>query len=81
MNEKFANFREFYVFYLSEHSNARSRRLHFVGTACVLALIFASLVTGRWRFLWLMPIVGYGFAWVAITTRSGTFAAAQKRPN
>ncbi|CAM5467669.1 hypothetical protein RLIN73S_06925 [Rhodanobacter lindaniclasticus] len=23
-----------------------------------------ALVTGQWRWLWLMPVAGYGFAWV-----------------
>ena len=35
---RFASFREFYPFYLAEHSNRTSRRLHFIGSCGVLAL-------------------------------------------
>ncbi|RZA28840.1 MAG: DUF962 domain-containing protein, partial [Lysobacteraceae bacterium] len=34
---RFASFREFYPFYLQEHSNRVSRRLHFIGSWGVLA--------------------------------------------
>ena len=30
---------------------------------CVIALLLFALVTGRYATLWLLPIVGYGFAW------------------
>ena len=36
---RFASFREFYPFYLEEHSNRTSRRLHFIGSCGVLALL------------------------------------------
>lgn len=29
--KKFGTFRDFYPFYLSEHSDVRNRRMHFVG--------------------------------------------------
>jgi len=74
MTAKFANFREFYAFYLGEHSNAQTRRLHFIGTASVLALVLAALITGRWGLFWFIPIVGYGFAWV------GHIAFEKNRP-
>jgi hypothetical protein len=61
---KFANFREFYPYYLSEHRDRRCRRLHFVGSTLVLLTLLLALVTGRLALLWLMPVIGYGFAWV-----------------
>jgi hypothetical protein len=42
---RFASFREFYPFYLSEHRNATCRKLHFVGTSLVLGLLLAAIVT------------------------------------
>jgi hypothetical protein len=63
-NVRFNSFREFYPFYLQEHSNITCRRLHFVGTSLVIALIVTVVVTGQWALLWALPIVGYGFAWV-----------------
>ncbi|MFM6976010.1 MAG: Mpo1-like protein [Sphingobacteriaceae bacterium] len=65
MKEKrFQSLKEFYPFYLTEHSNATSRRLHFMGTALVLLLLPASLLFHNARLLILIPFVGYGFAWV-----------------
>ena len=61
----FTSFRDFYPFYLGEHSNRNCRRLHFVGTSCVIATVVYALSTGRYGALWLMPLFGYGFAWVA----------------
>ncbi|MDZ4297102.1 MAG: DUF962 domain-containing protein [Moraxellaceae bacterium] len=63
-NVRFNSFREFYPFYLQEHSNITCRRLHFVGTSLVIALILTVVVSGQWALLWALPFVGYGFAWV-----------------
>ncbi len=65
MEEKrFQSLKEFYPFYLTEHSNHTSRILHFIGTGLVLLLLPASLLFHEVRLLILMPFVGYGFAWV-----------------
>jgi hypothetical protein len=62
--KRFANFAEFYPFYLSEHANRVSRRLHFTGTSGVIACVATALVSGnRWWFL-AAVVCGYGFAWV-----------------
>ena len=39
---RFASFREFYPFYLGEHSNPTCRRLHFVGSW--VALLFGFVL-------------------------------------
>ena len=39
---RFASFREFYPFYLAEHTHPVSRRLHFIGSCGVLALIVVA---------------------------------------
>jgi len=59
-----ASFREFYPFYLAEHSNRTSRRLHFVGTSLVLGFLVAAIVTLNPWWLLGMPLAGYGFAWI-----------------
>jgi hypothetical protein len=64
MSDKFQSFSEFYPFYLKEHSNSTSRKLHFVGSWLVLAVIAFSIWKGDYRFLLLVPLVGYGFAWI-----------------
>ena len=62
--KQFSSFKEFYPFYLGEHSNLTCRRLHFVGTWLVLAVPLAAWLRAEPVLLWLMPVVGYGFAWV-----------------
>ncbi len=60
----YSSFSEFYPFYLSEHSNPTCRRLHFVGTSLVIGIALLAILTGQWAWLWLMPVAGYGFAWI-----------------
>lgn len=74
MAERFASFRKFYPFYLSEHRNATCRKLHFVGTSLVLGLALAAVVTPYVWLAFLIPVAGYGFAWV------GHFAFEKNRP-
>ena len=74
MSARFASFREFYPFYLSEHRNAACRRLHFAGSAIVLALLVLAFVMRAWWLLALVPVAGYGFAWV------GHFGFEKNRP-
>jgi len=71
---RYANFREFYPYYLSEHANAMCRRMHFIGTSLVLIVFAAAVVTRDARWLWLAPLCGYGFAWL------GHFAFEKNRP-
>lgn len=60
----FSSFAEFYPFYLSEHSNRSCRRLHFIGSSLVIAMVLVALLTGQLGWLWLMPVFGYGCAWI-----------------
>jgi hypothetical protein len=62
--KEFRSFREFYPFYLSEHANHTSRRLHFVGTSVALALLIAAVVTQNWWLAGAALVQGYAFAWV-----------------
>ena len=71
--ERYRSFGAFYPFYLSEHVNPTSRRLHVVGTGLVLAAL-AAAVAVDWRFLILAPVVGYAFAWI------GHFFFEKNRP-
>lgn len=71
---RFASFREFYPFYLSEHTNPTCRRLHFVGSTLVLVVVTCAIVERDGRWLWLAPVAGYGFAWV------GHFLFEKNRP-
>lgn len=64
METRFRTFKEFYPFYLQEHANSTCRRLHFVGSSIVLLLLAVVMITGELKLLWLLPVVGYGFAWI-----------------
>jgi hypothetical protein len=65
MPTEFASFRQFYPFYLEEHRNPVSRRLHFAGSSLVLGVIIAVGVAALspWWLL-MLPVIGYGFAWI-----------------
>lgn len=62
--KKFKNFSEFYTFYLSEHSDRVNRRLHFSGCILIIVIVLFVIVTHIWIAFILVPLVGYGFAWV-----------------
>ena len=74
MEKEYTSFREFYPFYLSEHSDPTCRRFHFVGSALVLILLGYILLTANWVGLLALPVVGYGFAWI------GHFFFEKNRP-
>jgi hypothetical protein len=59
----FASFRDFYPFYLGEHTHPTSRRLHVCGTLLALTVLVVALASGRWALLLAVPVIGYAFAW------------------
>jgi hypothetical protein len=61
----YRTFREFWPFYLREHSRPRTRALHYAGTTLVVLIAFAAVATGRWVLLAALPVAGYSFAWAA----------------
>ncbi len=74
MKKEYKSFAEFYSFYLTGHSSRTNRRLHFTGTFLVILTLIYALVTQEWFFLILMPVFGYGFAWV------GHFGVEKNKP-
>ena len=71
---RYATFRDFYPYYLSEHSNTACRRLHFVGSSLVLGCLVMLVRTANPLWLLYALLCGYGFAWV------GHFAFEKNRP-
>lgn len=71
--ERYRTFHDFYPFYMTEHANPVSRRLHVVGTGLVIAALVAGALVNPWFFV-VAPLVGYGFAWV------GHFVFEKNRP-
>jgi hypothetical protein len=72
--DRYRTFADFYPFYLAEHENATSRRLHVIGTSLVLIALACALVLRDWRFAVAALVVGYGFAWI------GHFFFEKNRP-
>ena len=71
---KFSSFAEFYPYYLAEHQHPVCRALHYTGSMLVIAVLLFALFTQQWRWLWLVPLIGYGFAWL------GHYAFEHNRP-
>lgn len=72
--QQFDGFRAFYPYYLGEHRNAVCRRLHVIGSVLVLVILAAVLTSRQWWGLVLLPVTGYGFAWI------GHFFFEKNRP-
>jgi hypothetical protein len=62
--KKYKSFWSFYPYYLTEHSDLTNRTLHFIGTALLLIILMVAIAIQKWWMLALIPVVGYGFAWV-----------------
>jgi hypothetical protein len=65
MAQRIASFREFWPFYVREHSRPLTRGLHYVGTSGLFLITALAIATGHLVLLTLLPVVGYGFAWTA----------------
>jgi hypothetical protein len=72
--KKYTSFRDFYPFYLSEHSNRTCRRMHFFGSTLALVCLALFIASGKGWWLVATLVVGYGFAWI------GHFAFEKNRP-
>lgn len=74
MSKQFKSFSEFYPFYLEEHANRTCRLLHFIGSWLVLLIAGYAAWKREPVLIWLLPVVGYGFAW------AGHFFFEHNRP-
>ena len=64
-NRTCTTYAEFWLYYLREHANPRTRTIHYVGTTLVIAFAVLLIATGNWWWLLAMPLAGYGFAWAS----------------
>ena len=60
---RLTSFEEFWPFYVSQHSRASTRALHFAGTTMVLGSLAAGVLVAPWCAL-LSFVLGYGPAWI-----------------
>ena len=65
---------EFWPFYISQHMNRLTRRLHFTGTTLGLACLAGGIVSGDSWFFPAGLVLAYGFAW------AGHFFVEKNRP-
>jgi hypothetical protein len=72
--QQFANYNEFFAFYVKQHSDPRNRLMHACGTALGLAVVIVALATGHPWFALLWIPVAYGFAW------TGHFLIEKNKP-
>jgi hypothetical protein len=67
-------YREFWQFYLREHTNPETRHWHIVGTGAASVLLVAALASFSYELFFAALLIGYGPAWVA------HFAIEKNRP-
>lgn len=72
--KRYTSFKDFYPYYLTEHSNSVNRLMHFIGTSLLIAVVLFAALIQNWFLLFLVPVIGYGFAWV------GHFFIEKNRP-
>ena len=65
MEKRYTNFKDFYPYYLSEHSHKTTKLLHFIGTSISLYFLFNFFRTFDFVSIILSLLSGYGFAWVS----------------
>lgn len=58
------NYQEFYQFYLSEHHNLVSRRLHVVGSSLGLFFLTKAVTKKKLRYIPMGLAAGYACAWL-----------------
>ncbi len=69
-----SSFAEFYRHYLAHHDHPINRGLHVLGSLSAIGLLIAAIAMGPWWLVLLMPVVGYGCAWL------GHFAFERNKP-
>lgn len=58
-------YREFFLYYLREHARPGTRAFHYVAALASLSVLGWGIFVGPWWVALLMPVVGYGPAWVS----------------
>jgi hypothetical protein len=67
-------YKEFWPYYLQQHSSPRTRAIHYLGTGLALLSILALIATLNLWFLLLALVAGYAPAWI------GHFLIEKNRP-
>ena len=60
MEKKYKNFKDFYPYYISEHSHKTTKLLHFIGTTFSLYFLINFFLSFEIKFIFFSLISGYG---------------------
>lgn len=60
----YSTFADFYPYYLAEHADRTSRRLHVLGTCCAVGQLAAAMWFAQPWLIASAVVSGYAFAWV-----------------
>lgn len=58
------SFRQFWPYYVRQHSKTRTRLLHATGSVLAVVVFGAAFALNMWLLV-AVPVVGYAFAWYA----------------
>lgn len=64
MAERIRTYREFWPYYLRQHSLPGTRALHYLGTAGAMVLLIAAALIGQPWLVAVALVSGYGPAWL-----------------
>lgn len=65
MAERIRSYQDFFPYYLREHSRPGTRALHYLAAFTSLGCLLYGVLVGPWWIALLMPVAGYGPAWIA----------------
>lgn len=60
MSERIKNYKDFYEFYLTQHQKTGTKVSHILTVIMVFAVVAFVIKTEKERFLWYIPILGWG---------------------
>ncbi len=65
MTDRIGTYRDFWPYYLREHSRVRTRGLHYIGTTLAIAFLVVLIASGETWYLLAAVVSGYLFAWIS----------------
>lgn len=72
--KRIQTYAEFWPYYLGEHSSAKSRALHFIGSTLAILFLLTGVALMDMRYVGAAVFMGYFFAWI------GHFFIEKNRP-
>ena len=63
MAKTITSYKDFWPFYLGEHSKPATRAFHYIGTTAFIAIVVYGCITATWWALPVAVVVVYGLAW------------------